>query len=115
MKQQYDLIKELIIQENPDFVGLESTQFQNNYQSYATLSQMQGVIFGILFELNKAFTCVEPTKWKAFCSIKGRKRHEQKLATIQMVKDKFGIEVSEDVADAIGIGIYFINNIKMEE
>jgi hypothetical protein len=55
---------------------------------------------------------IEPSAWTSFCLIKGRKRIEQKASTIQMVKNKYGIEVSEDIADAIGIGTWAINHIK---
>lgn len=57
------------------------------------------------------FILIEPTAWKSFSKIKGRKRAEQKASTIQMVHDRFGIEATEDEADAIGIGIWAVNNI----
>lgn len=44
------LIRDLIKAENPDYICLEQVQFQNNYRVYSQLSQMQGVIFTILFE-----------------------------------------------------------------
>jgi len=111
MCQMYFSIKNLIDEIKPDFVGFEGIQFQRNYQTYSLLSQLQGLILSILFERNMAFLYLEPTKWKAYCKIKGRKRAEQKANTIQMVKDKFSIEVSEDEADAIGIGIWCVNNL----
>lgn len=114
MKQQYDLIKKLFEDKNPDYIVIEDTQFQNNYKTYSQLSNLQGVIFSILFERNKPFTIIEPSAWKKFCSIKGRKRVEQKASTIQMVKEKFGLDISEDEADAIGIGIWAINKIKVK-
>ncbi len=113
MKQQYDLIKELVNKIKPNFICFEQTQFQNNYKTYSQLSQLQGIIFSILFETNLSFTVVEPTAWKKFCSIKGRKREEQKASTIQMVRDQFDLEVSEDIADSIGIGVWAINNVKL--
>lgn len=111
MCQMYFLIKNLIDEIEPEFVTIEGIQFQRNYSTYSLLSQLQGLIFSILFERDMAFLLVEPTKWKSFCKIKGRKRIEQKANTIQMVKDKFNIEVSEDIADAIGIGLYTVNKI----
>lgn len=112
MKEQYDLMKKLIKKIKPDFVVLEEVQYQNNFNTYHQLSQLQGVILSILFERNLPFVFIEPTAWKSFCKIKGRKRVEQKANTIQMVKDEFNLNVSEDEADAIGIGKWAINNIK---
>lgn len=112
MKEQYDLIKNLISKVNPNYICIENCQFQNNYSTYQQLSQLQGVIFSILFETDIPFTIIEPTAWKSFCKIKGRKRIEQKANTIQMVKNKYNIDVSEDIADSIGIGIWTINHVK---
>lgn len=66
----------------------------------------------ILFEKDIGFTLVEPTKWRAFDGIKNRKREETKEAAIQAVKDRYYIEVSEDTAEAIGIGLWAIENVE---
>lgn len=106
-----DKIAEMLDKENPDYVVIEAVQFQRNYNTYSQLSQLQGVIFSVLFDRNLPFRIIEATAWKKHCGIKGQKRAEQKAATIQMVKDTFNIKVSEDEADAIGIGLWAINNI----
>lgn len=107
----YDNIVELINTTQLDFIVLEDVQFQNNYATFQQLSQLQGVIISILFERNIGFQFVQPTKWKSYCNIKGKKRIEQKANTIQMVKSKYNLDVSEDEADAIGIGVWASNNL----
>lgn len=111
MKQQYDLINKYIKTINPDFVIFEDTQFQNNFSTFQQLSQMQGVLLSILFERNIGFLIIQPTAWKSFCGVKGRKRQQQKESAIQIVKNKFNLSVSEDEADAILIGFWAINEI----
>jgi len=111
MKQMYDKIKGCLIKINPDFVVFENVQFQKNYGTFQQLSQLQGVLMSLLFERNIGFQIIEPTAWKAFCGVKGRKRTEQKANAIQLVKDKFNLYVSEDEADAILIGFWAINKI----
>lgn len=111
MNQMYDKIVNLINSIQPDFIVFEDVQFQQNYGTFQQLSQLQGIVMSILFERNIGFQIVQPTKWKSFCQIKGRKRIEQKANTIQMVKEKYNLEVSEDEADAIGIGTWAINNL----
>jgi len=115
MKQMYDNIKQCLDKYNPHFVVFENVQFQKNYGTFQQLSQLQGLIMALLFERNIGFQYVESTVWRAFCGVKGRKRAEQKASAIQMVKDKFNIEVSEDEADSIGIGIWAVNNISKKE
>ncbi|AHF08580.1 crossover junction endodeoxyribonuclease RuvC [Desulfitobacterium metallireducens] len=112
MKLMSDKITNLIESLSPDFIVFEDTQFQNNYKTYQQLSQFQGVIMLYLFQINISFCIVKPTEWKAACKIKGRKREEQKLNTIAFVKDKYGLDVSSDEADSIGIGEWAVNKIK---
>jgi len=114
MKEQYDLIKKLIDKISPDFIVFEDCQFQQNYGTFQQLSQMQGVLMSILFEINIGFSVIQPTAWKSACGVKGKKRAEQKLSAIQIVKDMFGEIVTEDEADAIGIGLWSIKNIKIK-
>lgn len=111
MREMYDKISELINTYEPDFIVFEDVQFQNNYGTFKQLSQLQGILMALLFERDIGFMTVEPTKWKSFCEIKGRKRVEQKANCIQMVKTKYKIEVSEDEADSIGIGVWAVNNL----
>jgi crossover junction endodeoxyribonuclease RuvC len=112
MKEMNDKIIALIDNVIPDYIVFENVQFQNNYGTFQQLSQLQGVIMAFLFSKDIGFTIIEPTAWKSFCCIKGRKREEQKANTQKFVKDKYKIDVSEDEADAIGIGYWSINNIK---
>jgi Holliday junction resolvasome RuvABC endonuclease subunit len=107
-----DGIKSLIKQTKPDYIVFENVQFQNNYGTFQQLSQLQGVIMAYLFETDIGFIIIEPSAWKSCCGIKGRKREEQKKNTQIYVKDKYGFDVSEDEADAIGIGTWAIKNIK---
>lgn len=112
MKLMSDKIIKLIELLSPNYIVFEDTQFQNNYKTYQQLSQFQGVIMFYLFQIDIGFCIVKPTEWKSICGIKGRKREEQKLNTIAFIKDKYNIDVSEDIADAIGIGTWSIKNIK---
>lgn len=112
MKYMGDCIAKIIDKRNPKFIVIEQVQFQRNYKTYSQLSQLQGVLFHILFERGKEFTLVEPTKWRAYVGIKGRNRQEQKASAIQAVYDKYEVEVTDDIADAIGIGLWAIDNVK---
>lgn len=112
MKCMYEEIKNIVDTLKPDYVVMENTQFQQNFQTYAQLSQLQGVLFTLLFEKNIDFCLVQPTKWKAYCGVKGKKRAEQKANTIQIIKEKYNLsQLTEDEADAIGMGLWAVNNL----
>lgn len=112
MKEMNDKIIALIKNVKPDYIVYEQVQFQNNYGTFQQLSQLQGIIMAYLFSIDIGFTLIEPSAWKSCCGIKGRKREEQKLNTQNFVKERYKADVSEDEADAIGIGYWAIHNLK---
>ena len=114
MKQMQDRINELIDKIKPSFIVFEDIQFQQNYGTFKQLAQLQGILMAKLFKLDIGFQIIEPSAWKSFCGIKGRKREEQKKNTQAFVKSIYKVSVSEDEADAIGIGFWAINNIKVK-
>lgn len=114
MKQMQDRINELIDKIKPSFIVFEDIQFQQNYGTFKQLAQLQGILMAKLFKLDIGFQIIEPSAWKSFCGIKGRKREEQKKNTQAFVKMMYKIDASEDEADAIGIGFWAINNIKVK-
>jgi Holliday junction resolvasome RuvABC endonuclease subunit len=114
MREMYWLISDFLDNEKPDIVGFEGVQFQNNYSVYQVLSEMRGVLATALIERDVAFVDIMPTEWKSFCKIQGKKREDQKLNTIQMVKREFNIDVTEDEADSIGLGLCLLSKIRGE-
>lgn len=113
MKLMSDLIINLIKSLSPSFVVIEDVQFQKNQATFLQLAQMQGVLMQYFFSIDIGFQIVKPSVWKGFCGIKGRKREEQKLNTILFVKDRYGFDCSEDESDAVGIGYYASQKVKV--
>ena len=101
-------IEQKIILHEPEIVLLEDTHYSNNQNTLKQLAQLQGSLMNILHERDLPFVIIEPTKWKAGLSIKGRKRIEQKKNTQIFVKEKFQIDASEDEADAVCIGYFYV-------
>jgi Holliday junction resolvasome RuvABC endonuclease subunit len=101
MKKFVDSIIEKVIGE---IYGIEDTYFEGNYTSYKELSALLGTLKTDFNERHLLSLIIEAKKWKSTCKIKGRKRQEQKENSIKFVHEKFGLETSEDEADAIAIG-----------
>lgn len=110
-------IRDILIR-NPSlqYVVLEEVRQQGfiNIKTYKALMYLQGCI-GMM--LNKDFKHIQldfiyPSAWRKVCGIKqgrGVQRTSQKQNDINWVKQKFNIEVNDDIADAIGIGYAYIN------
>lgn len=122
----YTIIKEHDI----SAVFIEDIQLRVNVQSFKKLAQLQGVLIN-LFEKNEyLYDFVAPTQWQNYCKARSRnakeikekiksldvsEKKESKMLSIQFVKDKFGIDTDNDnLSDAICIGYYVVNHIKLE-
>lgn len=103
---------QLIQNWKPDIVAIEGIQLQqfNNKMigvtTYQTLARLQGILMAACNEQKIEYTVVPPATWRAHCQVKGRTRADRKRSMQMKVKEWFDITVSDDVADAIGIGKY---------
>ena len=103
---------QLIQNWKPDIIGLEGIQLQqfNNktvgITTYQTLARLQGILMATCKEQNIQYIIIPPATWRAHCEVKGRARADQKRSMQMKVKEWFDITVSNDIADAIGIGKY---------
>jgi Holliday junction resolvasome RuvABC endonuclease subunit len=92
----------------PDMVGLEGIQYEEKFgvTTFETLARLQGILMGTLCELDIPYkVCPTPT-WRAHCGVKGQSRIEKKRSMKGLIKKWFDVQISDDEADAIGIGKY---------
>lgn len=103
---------QLIQNWKPDVIAMEGIQLQqfNNKMigvtTYQTLARLQGILMATCHEQKIEYIVVPPATWRAHCQVKGRTRADRKRSMQMKVKEWFDITVSDDVADAIGIGKY---------
>lgn len=101
---------EIIVDTKAEVLAIEETQYQGMIKVYKNLCELMGAIKNYFYEKELAYVVVRACEWKKTCGIKGRKRIEQKANAQKFIKDKFNIEVSEDIADAICLG-YHVSTI----
>lgn len=125
-----DLLSEVIRTHDVDAVFLEDIQLRRNVQSFKKLAQLQGVLVNLCEKTNILYNLVAPTQWQNYCKARGRTGKEikskitsvepagkktSKILSLQAVRDIYGIETENDnLADAVMIGHYVVNNIKIE-
>ena len=103
---------QLIANWKPDIIGIEGIQLQqlNNKNvgvtTYQTLARLQGILMATCYDLKVDYVICPPATWRSHCGVKGRTRADRKRSMQLKVKEWFDISVSDDVADAIGIGRY---------
>lgn len=107
----------------PDFVGIENIQLQKygpsaaqaQVKTFQTLANLQGVILDTIFEACIDSDLVYPSEWRSYCGIGDGDQHREarKKAAQAKVKIWYDLQCTEDEADAICIGKYFCNKIKV--
>lgn len=92
----------------PDIVGLEGIQYQANFgvTTFETLARLQGILMGTLEELDIPYKICPTATWRSHCGVKGRSRVDKKRSMKELVKKWFDVQITDDEADAIGIGKY---------
>lgn len=84
----------------------------NNVATYKKLSAVWGIVYELGIAEGLPITPILATVWKPGIGIKGRARTEQKKAAKQYVLDTYGLKVTEDEADAVCIGTYYLKHEK---
>lgn len=91
----------------PQVVTIEDTALQTNAKTLKDLSQLQGVIIGYCLSHDISFSIYSPSKWRSllqFNTGSGIKRPQLKQQAMDYVYEHFGINATEDEAEAICIG-----------
>ena len=60
----------------------------------------------LCIELNIPYIICPTNTWRAHCGVKGKARADRKKSMQLLVKEWYDVSVSDDIADAVGIGKY---------
>lgn len=110
-----DGIKEILSKIKIDKIIVEEVRPEDGYgvgnqKTHKALMWLQAAIVFLIYDFNKDIEIkyIYPSSWRAKIGIKngrGIKRNSLKEADIEYVKEKYNIDVNDDVADAICIGL----------
>lgn len=102
----------------PDLVAIEGIQYQQNVSmgvtTFQTLARLQGILLEFLYECGIPYKVCPTNTWRAHCEVKGKTRSDKKKSMQLLVKKWFDVTVSDDEADAIGIGKYAASTLKSQ-
>lgn len=110
-----DRIQEILSKSKVDKIVVEEVRPEGGYgvgnqKTHKALMWLQAAIAFMVYDFNKKIEIeyIYPSSWRATCGIKngrGIVRSTLKEADIAFVKDKYGLDVNDDIADAICIGL----------
>ena len=106
---------------NPDCVAIEGIQFQDESSGqkvsvtvFQGLARLQGVLMDACYSVKTDFVICPTNTWRNHCGVKGRYRADKKRSMQLIAKKEYDITVTDDEADAIGIGKYAADLNKIE-
>lgn len=90
-----------------DVIGLENVFYQGNPQTLIVLSMLLGVLAVTSYEEKQVLYIFSAGEWRSITGIKPQKRARDnyKQMAQQKVRTDYGMQVSQDTAEAILIGI----------
>ena len=93
---------------NPDYVAIEGIQYEQHFGVvvFQTLARLQGILLETLYWEKIPYLVCPTNTWRAYCQVKGRARVDKKRSMQQIIKQNYDVSVTDDEADAIGIGKY---------
>lgn len=114
-----DWVASMIAALKPNYVGIEGIQFQEHSATsgkmgvtvFQTLAHLQGALMLACYDSKIPFVLCHTNVWRSNCGVKGRTRADKKRSMQMLVKQWYDVSVSEDEADAIGIGTYLTNAV----
>jgi len=102
-----------------DFIGIENIQLQTfgkgqaQVKTFQTLARLQGVLIDTCFEACIDHDLVYATEWRQYCGVgEGTGRENKKKQAQDKVHMWYGLKCTQDEADAICIGKYFVGLLK---
>lgn len=105
----------------PDFIGLENIQLQSygkgssqfQVETYRVLANLQGVLIDAAFESCIDHGLVYAVEWRKYCGVgEGTGRENKKKQAQDKVQLWYNQKCTQDEADAICIGKYFVGYLK---
>ena len=99
----------------PDYVGFEELVVANSFPTQRTLARLQGVLMEEAYSRDIKIILSNPGTWRNTCGVKGRERAIQKANMIAIVQKWYNKIVTDDEADAIGIGYHIVTKCISQE
>lgn len=111
----------MIMNWKPDYVAIEGIQFQEESSGqklsvtvFQGLARLQGVLMETCYSQKVEYGVCPTNTWRNHCGVKGRYRVDKKRSMQLIAKKWYDISLTDDEADAVGIGRYAADLNKIE-
>lgn len=107
-------IKDLYLQYQPTDIVMQDIlpqDVKHNQNIYKALIYLQAIIVLQLYKFDQTIVFYHASHWRKICNIKtgrGIQRDALKAASQKLVKQKYNIDVNDDISDSICLGRAYI-------
>lgn len=111
-------IKEVVKGYQVDYIVVEDAFSRLNVNTLKKLCLAQGLIIGVVSQANSKLVMVYPKTWQKYYGIANLKREQLKEFTIEhsiKITNQELMSGTDDEADAIHIGNWFVNQERLED
>ena len=100
----------------PDIIVIEKDVVFGNMKVIDMLMKIIGAVYGFCLFNGITYYEFAPSEWRKYVKLQafGRKRDEFKKASIKYIKDNLNMDVNDDEADAICVGIAYCKKFRGE-
>lgn len=98
----------LLMEYKPYILYIEETVVPRNVSTQRFLTRLQGVMYGWCIMNDCEFNTIRPTEWRKLLGFEqgaSVKRDQLKKKAIEYVEHTFSIEMTEDAAESVCIGL----------
>lgn len=116
MQLMRNKVDQLVQDYKPKVLVVEDIAMQRDVQAVIKLGRLQGLLMASAFSRGIPVQTYLPTQWRKIIGVKqgaGIKRSELKAQAIEIIRQTYGLEPTEDEAEAISIGLAFLIDNKM--
>jgi len=101
-------VRDIVIKQwQPDYIVMEDIQYQYGaVLTYKILAMLLGILEVECTDAGIQYEVVSPNVWRKYAGTAGKTRLQEKQLSVGVVKEKYGVRVNDDVAEAILIGRY---------
>lgn len=108
-------INALLDKVHPDIVIFEDVSLRTSVKTLIMLSRLQGCIMQSCYERNIPFHVYAATSWRKLIGMKqgSKKRKELKEDAMSLVRSSYGINIGDDCAESICMGLAYLKENDM--
>lgn len=105
----------------PEVIVMEDTYANKDMYAYKKLCHLQGLVLSYCITKKVTFILKPPQSWRKDLDFEitengmQHTREDYKLMSVKYIKDKYGIEVTDDEADAICIGDSYFASVQRDQ